>query len=238
MVFYKFTRYHLEQSTNNDNPIVVTLKLSLQFIFGAIISLPFKLIFLKSYQQSSPFIRVILSCSLIAVFYVPKLMIISNVITNLHGIYKPNESIVFASGFLVISVMVTRLTQAKIESLPLIMIVILVHGLFNVIDKLILPLRHKLCKFVCKRRLNSSSESLLFAQHYTAHQSLISIIIETTSVIMSNAAAYLLVYYYKKEESTGERYNGWLLFKEMVVRLSIAVGIEWFFNIIALKIQK
>ena len=235
IVFYKFARYRQGQSTNNDNPIVVTLKLSMQFIIGLALSLPYNYLFLTFYQQSTPFNRVILSCSLIAVFYVPKL-IISNVITNLHGIYKPNESIIFAAAYLINSTMVLRLTQAKIEDLAFFTIVSFAHGIFNVIDRLILPIRDKLCRRVCRRRNNCSNDSLTYAQQYIAHQSLISIITETSSVIMSNAAAYLLVYYYNKGDSTGRRQKGTNLLGEIVIRSSIAVSIEWFFNVISLKI--
>ena len=236
IVFYKFARYHQEQSSNNDNPMIVTFKLSIQFIIGLALSLPYNYLFLTFYQQSTPIIRVILSCSLIPVFYVPKL-IIGNLITNLHGIYKPNEGIIFAAGYLINTTMVLRLTQAKIESLDYFAIVSIVHGIFNVIDKLIMPLRDKLCKCVCRRRNTQFNDSVLFTKQYIAHQSLISIITETTSVIMSNTAAYLLVYYYEKEESTGRRPEGSILFREMAKKLCIAVSIEWFFNIIALKIQ-
>ena len=236
IIFYKFAKYRQEQSSNNDNPMIVTFKLSIQFIIGLALSLPYNYLFLTFYQQSTPIIRVILSCSLILVFYVPKL-IIGNVITNLHGIYKPNEGIIFAAGYLINTTMVLRLTQAEIEELDYFAFVSIVHGIFNVIDKLIMPLRDKLCKCVCRRRNNQYNDSVLFTKQYIAHQSLISIITETTSVIMSNTAAYLLVYYYKREESTGRRPEGSILFRDMAKKLCIAVSIEWFFNIIALKIQ-
>ena len=238
IVFYKFAKYRQEKqhSTNGENIFLITLKLATQVVLGLVLFLPYNYVVLAYYQNLTPILRVILSCSLIAVFYVPKL-IISNVVTNLHGIYKPNESIVFAAGFLVISTMVTRLTQAGIENLTLFIIVSCAHGIFNVIDKLILPIRDNLCGRVCRRRNTCSNDSLKYAQQYIAHQSLISIITETTSVIVSNAAAYLLVYYSNKEDSTGKRYDRWTLLKEVVIRSSIAVSIEWFFNTIALKIQ-
>ena len=236
VVLYKFVKYRQKHSTNNDNTIIVTLKLAAQLLFGIAMYLPYHYVFLKYYQDSTPIVRTLLSCLIIAVFYVPKL-IINNLLINLHGIYRPNESIVFASVFLVHTTMLTRLTQAKIESLTFFIIVSLVHGIFNVIDKLFLSLRDKICKCVFRRGNSCLSDNLLYAQQYNAHLSLIGIVTETTSVVMSNAAAYILVYYYKTKESTGERYNGWVLFKEMVIRSGMAVCIEWIFNIVALKIQ-
>ena len=236
IVFYKFAKYRQEQSTNNDNTVKITLKISIQFIIGMPLALLHNYLFLKLFEDASESTKVILSCSLIAVLYVPKL-IIGNVITNLHGIYRPNESIVFAASFLINSTMVTRLAQAKLENLKYFIAVSFVHGIFSVVDKLILPIRDKLCKCVCRRRNNLFIDSALFTEQYIAHQTLISIITETTSVIMSNAAAYLLVYYYKREESTGREQEGMILLREMVIRSSIAVSIEWIFNIISLKIQ-
>ena len=235
-VFYTFVKYRQKQSYNNENAFKLTLKLSLQCILGMVIFLPYNYMFLKLYQESTPLIRTILSCALIAVFYGPKL-IIGNVITSLHGIYKPRESISFGAGFLIISTMVTRLTQARIESLSYFIIVSLVHGIVSVLDKLVLPVIEKLRNFFCKRSNVLAEENQFLTQEYIAHQSLISVITETTSVVMSNAAAYLLVYYYKKEESTGKRHDGSVLFREMVIRSSIAVSIEWVFSVVALKLQ-
>ena len=186
--------------------------------------------FLNLYQESTQLIRTILSCALIAVFYGPKL-IIGGVVINLHDIYKPREGIVFAAAFLISSTMVLRLTQARIESLGYFTAICFVHGIANVIDKMALPVREKLCDFFSRRRNARFEEYELLDQEYISHQSLVSAITETTSVILSNATAYLLVYHYRKEEERS------VLIREMLLRLSIAVCIEWIFNIIALKFQ-
>ena len=236
IVSYKFAKYRQQLFDSNHNTMAVAFKLGLQFILGLIIVLPYNYVFLKFYRKSSPLVRLMMSCILIGVFYVPKLIVCS-VITNLRGIYNPNEAIVFASGLLISSTMVTRLAQAKIESLTYFTIVSLVHGIFAVIDKLTLPLRIKLCNLIYKRGADDMDESLSVTKEYIAHQSLISVITETTSVILSNAAAYILVYYYDEEEHTGKRYDGLILFKEMVIRSSIAVCIDLVFSIVALKVQ-
>ena len=236
IVFYKFAKYRKKQSNNNTSTILVALKLGLQIMVGLVIFLPYNYQFLTFYQESSQLVKTMLSCSLIALVYIPKL-IISSVITNLHGIYKPDEGIVFAVAFLVNSTMVTRLTQARVESLTYFIIISFVHEICNVIDKIALPLREKLSKLCCRRRNGLIHEAASSSEKYIAHQSLVNMITETSSVIMSNAAAYILVYYYKKGESTGKREEGSILFREMVIRSSIAVCIDWFFNIIALKIQ-
>ena len=235
IVFYKFVAHRQQLSNENKNRIGITLKLLLQIIIGLLISLPYNYLFLGYYQASSTLIRIVLSCSLIAVFYVPKLAL-SFVITKINGILKPNEGIVFTAGCLILTTMVTRLTQAGIESLPYFTLISLVHGVCNVVEKVVLPVRRKIVNLMCKRSSDILDETWIYTQEYIAHQSLMSIITETSSVIMSNAAAYLIVYYYKKEESTGGRYNGFYLFKEMVIRSVIAMCIEWIFNVAALYI--
>ena len=237
VVFYKFAKYRQQLSNSTQNTILVNMKIFLQFIIGWLITLPYNYAFLEFYHRSPAFLRAILSCSLIAVFYVPKL-IISNVLTNIHGLFLPSEIIVFASAFLVITTMVTRLTQAGIESLPYFTITSLAHGFFNVFEKLVLPIRRKILNLICRRSSDVADETWLYTQQYIVHQSLISIVTETSSVVMSNAAAYLMVYYYKKRESTGKWYDGWYLFKELFIRLSIAVSIECIVNIAALYIQE
>jgi len=236
IVFYKFVEYRQMLSANRKNKIVITLKLILQIILGLLIYLPYNYLFLHFYRTSSPIYRTILSCLLIAVFYGPRL-IISSVITSIHGIFEPCESIVFVAPLLIANIMITRLTQAEIQSLPYFTIISLVHGVFNVVDKFFVPVRRKIHKLLCRRSSEVMQNNWIYTQQYIVHQSLISIITETSSVIMSNAAAYLFKYYYEKDQSTGHRYNGWDLFKEMLIRSSIAVSIEWIFNTVALKVQ-
>ena len=236
IVFYKCARYRQQLSNSRNRILIVTLTLAMQFIAISVLLLPYNFVFLKYYRRSTHVGKILLSCSLIPLFYIPKL-IIGSLITNLHGVYQPSEGIIFASGFLVISTMVTRLAQAGIESLAYFTIVSIFHGIVMILDKLCFPLRVKLFKLLCKKHVAHAHDASLYTQHYTAHQSLISIMTETSSVIMSNAAAYLLAYYYKRDESTGKRYSGWFLFEAIIKRSAIAVSIELFFNSMALRLQ-
>ena len=236
LVIFKFVKYRQRHSGNKGSTVIATLKLGIQVLVGVSVTLPYNYVFLEFYQQSTMLTKTILSCSLVALFYVLKL-IISNLITSLHGIYKPTEGISFASAFLVIAPMITRLTQAKIESLPYFTLISLVHGVVNVIDKVALPVRRKLSNLVCRKGNDVRNESWIYTQQYIAHQSLLGIITEISSVIMSNAAAYILVYYYKTEEGTGSRYDGLILIRDLLLRLVIGVSIECVFNVAALYIQ-
>ena len=235
IIYFRFAKYRRDQAGSNYCVIMLTLKLSLQFTVGLLITTFLNYIFLEVYYKSTSLEQTILACVLVIIFFIPKFLI-NNVITGLNGICKPGEEIAFAVTYITAVTMISRLLQAKIETLSYYIIISIIHGIFNVIDKLSLPLRRKLVRFVCKCK-NNGENTHVDTSLFLANQSLISIITETTSVIFSSAAAYILLYYYKREESTGQRYNGFVLFKEMAKRSSIAVAIELIFNVFALKIH-
>ena len=236
IVFYKFAAFRQHLSIIKQSTTLVTLKTLLQIILGFMLSVPYNYFILNLYQNSPPFLRMALSCSLIPVVYVLKLTI-GNVIMSIHGMFDPSESIVFSAAFLVISTMVARLTQAGVDSLPYFTIISLAHGIGNVVDKAVLPLRSKIINSICRRSSNVADEAWIYTQQYIAHQSLISIITDTSSVIMSNGAAYIITYYYKNDDDTRSGDSFLVIFKEMFIRCSIAVSIEWIFNVVALYIQ-
>ena len=236
IVFYKFARHRQQQSSNNDSTVVVTFKLGIQLIVGIFIALLYNYCLLELYQQSAPLIRTIMSCSLIALLCFPKL-IISTVITNLHGIYTPNEGITFAAAFLIITTMVIRLTQADIKSLAYFTIISVVHGIISVADKVTLPIRTKFFNAIYGRSSKVIDENWIYTQQYIAHQSLIGVITETSSIIMSNSAAYLLFYYYNEEIGSGKSFELRIVLPDLFTKLGIAILIEFIFNVVALKLQ-
>ena len=237
-VCYNFAQHCKAASDARYNAFVLALKLSLQFSFGILVSIPFTMVFLDAYYHSSSFERTVLACALIIAFAIPKLFI-NHVVTNLRGICTPGDEIMFVIAYMTATTICARLMQAQTEKLSYFTIISIVHGILNVIDKLSLPLKRKILLWVCcncnkKHKHQSTFENTSL---FLANQTLFSIITDTTSVIFSSAAAYLLLYYYKREESTGERHSGYFLFKEMVIRSSIAISIELVFNVIAVKIQ-
>ena len=236
-VFYKFAKYRQQLSSNNaKNTFILTLKITLQLIFGVLLSLPYNYIFLKMYEVANSPIRALMACCIMALLYGPKL-IIGNVLVNLNGILEPQEIIVFAAGFLVTSTMIMRLIQAGIEQFSYFIVVSLFHGIFNILDKVTIPLRTRFCNAICRRSNEAVNENCLHVHQFIAHQSLISSITEPSSIIMGNAAAYLLLYYYNAANNTGTMYSAWQIFKEMLKRSGSAVAIEWIFNVVAIYIQ-
>ena len=237
-VCYQFAQHCKAAGNAHYNAFLFTLKLNLQFIVGVLVSIPFNLAFLDFYSRSNSFEKTILVCILVIAFAIPRL-IINHVVANLHETCTPGNEIMLAVVYLTATTVVSRLMQARIDDFRYFIIISIVHGILNVVDKISLPLRRRIFSFLCcncKRRDNHQLRHENTSM-FLANQTLISIITETTSVIFSSAVAYLIMYYYAREEGTNARYNGYSLAKNMVKRCSIAVGIELIFNIIAVKIH-
>ena len=236
-ISYRFARYLKTSRVVDYDVVVLSLKLTLQVIFVAFVTIPFIHLFLDLYYSSSSIERTILACVLIIMFAIPKLVLIQ-VITNLRGICAPGDEIMLAVAYITTTTLCSRLMQANIESLSYFIVISVVHGTLNVVDKLCLPLKRKMLSCICfncgqneNRQRSSVNASLILA-----NQTLISIITEATSIVLCSAAAYTLLYYYERKEGTGERYYALSLLKEMVIRCGIGIGIELVFNVFALEI--
>ena len=236
-ISYRFARYLKTSRVVDYNVVVLALKLSLQTIFGLLVAIPFIHAFLEVYYSSSSIERTILACVLIIMFAIPKLVLI-HVSTNMHGICKPGDEIMLAVAYITMTTLCSRLMQADNKDIYSFIIISVVHGVLNVVDKLSLPLKRKILScltFNCGQRENRQITSVN-ASLILTNQVLISIITEATSIMLCSAAAYILMYYYKRDDSTGKRCDGFKLFKEMVIRCSIGVGIEVVFNAVAVHI--
>ena len=237
-VSFRFARYLKASGVVDYHVVALALSLSLQFILGMMVAIPFNLVFLEVYYKSSSVERTILACVLIFLFAIPKLFV-THVITNIHGICKPGDEIMLAVAYITGTTLCSRSMQASIESLPYFIVISVLHGLLNVADKLSFPLKRKILSRMClsytqngNRQSTSENASLLLA-----NQTLISIITEATTVMYCSAAAYLSLYYYKGKRNLDKRYTtGSKLFQELMIRCSIGVGIELTFNVLALRI--
>ena len=235
---YKVAWKFVRELNVNDTTFFLTIKLGLQFIFGLVLSLLFNYFFLNIYDKASDFYKLLLTCLLIFIFFLPKLLlsyVITNVNANMEEVYSPEDGIMLAVTYLTASTVVARMAQSKIDDINYFIIISVVHGSFNIIDKLTISMREKVFRFVCKRRLTGRRTS--YARHFLADHSLLSIITETTSVVFSCSVAHILCYYYDREKGTGHRFNGYSLAKQVVKRITYAVLIELFMNTVALKVQ-
>ena len=236
-ISYRFARYLKTSRVVDYNVVVLAIKLSLQVIFGLLVAIPFNLVFLEVYYSSSSIERTILACVLIIVFAIPKLVLI-HVSTNMHGICKPGDEIMLAVAYITWTTLCSRLMQAGNKDVKFFIVISMVHGILNVLDKLSLPLKRKILSYICfccgqrdNRQRTSVNASL-----FLANQILISIVTEATCIIFCSAVAYTLKYYHEINKSTNKRYDGYQLVKEIVIMCSIGVGIEIMFNVVAVHI--
>ena len=237
-VCYRFAQHCKAAGNTRNNVFVFAMKLNMQLILGLLLSIPFNMVFLDFYSSPNSFKQTMLACSLIIVFAIRRL-IINHVVANLHAAFTPGNEIMLAVIYLTATTVVSRLMQSKIEDFNYFIIISIVHGILNVVDKLSVPLRRRIFSFICCSFKLRGNRQLTATNCYLflANQTLISITTETTSLIFSSAVAYLIMYYYIREKGTNERYNGYSLARNMVKRCSIAVIIELVFNVIAVKIH-
>ena len=233
-ISYKVAKMYIRKRGINTNVIVLTLKLGLQFILGCLVGFLLNYIFIGLYNKASEFHKFLLTCVLIFVFFLPKLVLTCS-ITNANDIYTPGQGILFAVSYLTCTTVVARLAQSKIEKLPYFVGLSVVHGVFNIIDKLMIPLREKICRIIFKREASEARE--LYVHHYIANQSLVSIITETTSIILNCSVIYILYHYYEGDREVNIKYEGNTPFNDWIERVTSAVSIEFVMNVVALMVQ-
>ena len=73
-------------------------------------------------------------------YAIPNLFL-THVATNLHGVCSPGDEILLVVTYITGTSICGRLMQEKIEGFPSFLVVSVVHGVLNVVDKLSLPLR-------------------------------------------------------------------------------------------------
>ena len=88
------------------------------------------------------------------------------VIENIRGIFDTSGKIVFVSVFLIATTMVVRLTQAAVEldSLGYFVIISVVHGVANVIDKFTMCSRSMIINSICRRRSDVTDNARICTQ--------------------------------------------------------------------------
>ncbi|XP_065053406.1 uncharacterized protein LOC135682446 [Rhopilema esculentum] len=225
----KVAMQYLRNPKSKLDVFLMSSKLSTQFITGMVLSLLFNHIFLTMYHKTSESIKTFM-CSLLPVIFAISKFITNIIIGNLAKYKCFEKGTMLVIGLQVSTTLVARMVQASNESFVGFVAISIVHGILNVFDKLALPIRNKITKFVLKRETTSSPVFL-------ADQTLIGMVTETAAVILSCSSVYITMYYYMRDETSGQRYNGYELFYQALKRIGVAASIDFFFNTIAVKIQ-
>ncbi len=214
--FFKVARFITVTTNNQIRPAVLTLKLSVQAFMGILFAGIFNYVLADAMISFSDFGKAILASSLPIMFFFPKLLI-NYVIGRQEGVFSPQKAISFTLVYQVGSTMLCRLAQAKNENLEFFILISVAHGIFNVIDKLILEIREKVLRFIFRAcRGNSASRSPQM-NRLLADQAIVTFLAETNAILTSVAAIEILPYYYGMKD-TGERPNGYSLFQNFLIR--------------------
>eukprot|EP00112_Aurelia_sp_Birch-Aquarium-sp1_P000662 Seg1063.8 transcript_id=Seg1063.8/GoldUCD/mRNA.D3Y31 product="hypothetical protein" protein_id=Seg1063.8/GoldUCD/D3Y31 len=234
--YIKIGRNHRSTICRRYGVLSLALKLSLQFLLGFATCLPFSYLFLPEFKKSDPLLKAVLASVLPVMFAFPKFLT-TFVHARLEGVSSPGQAVMFTVGFQVSTVLACRLLQANNENFKLFILISFVHGILNVIDKLLQPVRDRLGRCICSSQRSTRRGRSARASRLMADQALVSMMTETSGIIMSSASCYIITYYYIRDPATGSRVDGYTLLHAMVKRVGLAILIEYFFTTIALLIQ-
>ena len=234
--YIKIVRNHRSTICRRYGVLSLTLKLSLQFLLGIAISVPINYWLLAEFKKSHPLLKAVLASVLPVMLAIPKFLT-TFVHARLKGVYSPGQAVMFTVCMQVSNTLASRLLQANNENFKLFILISFVHGILNVIDKLLQPVRDRFGRCICPSRKNTRNGRSARASRLIADQALVNMMTETSGIIISSASYYIITYYYTRDSATGLRVNGYTLLEFMVKRVGLAILIEYFFTTIALVIQ-
>lgn len=232
--FYRVTALF---ERNRRQRIKIALKLGMAYLLGTPMFILMNYFLFPIYAKfPSDTTKAVFSVLLPVVFIVPK-AVISVCLIDLSEQCSPTHLSIFVVGFHTMTAIIARYLQANIEQLNIFVLICFVHGFETVFDKITFNLRMKAYRTFCKPCMGNrdSDENLkrrLAMNRILAEQSLSGMILETDTIFMSCALVEILSYYF----GNGEQ-NWWSHVHSFIIRVSIASLIEFFFNVISVKIQ-
>ena len=173
----------------------------------------------------------------------PALVIISKVTTRLcaekmEGINHPGTSVLLLISLYTVPTMLLRVLQAKLHSFWMYFMLSIVHGIESTFDKITLPLQDYIIHRCCAKRQQGhiSRETKPRVNRLFADLAIVSMIAESTAIIFSSVVIQLCRYYYGRDDK-GRSKDPLPLFEAGCWQVITGITVEFFFNIIAIKIQ-
>ena len=234
--YVKIARHHRRTVCRRHGVLSLALKLSLQFLLGFMIAVSINYWFLAEFKKSHPLLKAVFASVLPVILAIPKCLL-TIIYARLTGVYSPGQAVMFTVSMQVSNSLACRLLQANNENFKLFILISFVHGILNVIDKLLQPVRDRFGSLICPSRRNRRKGRSARASRLIADQALVNMITETSGMMISSASFYIMAYYYTRDSTTGLRANGYTLLKFMVKRVGLAILIEYFFTTLGLFIQ-
>ena len=229
--FTRIARYCHDQLHLDRNVYFLSLKLAVQFLLGLLCVLPFNYLFVPTFTTATTLERTIMSMCLPILFGIPK-VVTSYVIGRVDRIFSPGKAMIFTLPIHTTTTLSSRLIQANNEGFLQFVAISIVHGVISVLDNCALPLKTKILRFVFRNKCVKRSPRV---SRLLADETILSMLINSACIILGCASVNILSYYYLRKAVTGERYNGHELMLNFIERVGTALIIEFFCNVISLK---
>lgn len=230
--FARIARYYHDHYHLDCNIFLLAVKLGIQFWFGLLFLLPFNYLFVPAFTTATTLGRTIMSMSLPIFFGIPK-VVVSYVIGRVDRIFSPGKAMIFTIPTHTATTLSSRLIQANSESFAQFVAISIVHGVISILDNCAFPLKAKVLRFVFRKKDQKTSPRV---SRLLADETILSMLTNSACIVLGCAAVNILSYYYLRKAVTGERYNGRALLLIFIERVGSALIIEFFCNVISLKI--
>ena len=218
----------------------LTIKLTIQFITGALVLYIFGYTLFPWFAHQEEFIKVAILALVFLIAILPK-MVSKQCVVRLNGVNHPGTSYVLVSAASTGFSIVYRFIQAEFESLLAFIALSIGHGLIHLFFELITILIERYSEKIHNKKIpNSESLRQLDAAYMNTHRSQRLAADMVIHEMMSNEAAIVLsvgiiqIYGFIHQNLSIEKYED--IFVELVVRIVLALFIEFVFNIMSVMI--
>eukprot|EP00112_Aurelia_sp_Birch-Aquarium-sp1_P015365 Seg34.4 transcript_id=Seg34.4/GoldUCD/mRNA.D3Y31 product="hypothetical protein" protein_id=Seg34.4/GoldUCD/D3Y31 len=219
--------------------IFLASKLGTQFILGLFVTMFSDYILFPAIRNMSQFERVV-TVSLLPLFVMIPKLVASFIVGRLTGLFSPGKAVMFTIVAQVSGALACRFVQAfLVEKLDtkefnIFVITSLAHAVLKILDKILLPLKERLCQFLFRAKATAKRPPRV--SRLLADQYLIDLMTETSALLINCAAVYLIKYFYSRYEGTRDRKYRMTLFISFLKRVGVCVLIDSIASVIALKI--
>ena len=153
-------------------------------------------------------------------------------VQTLYNITHPGYSYVLLSPLYCGSAILFRVLQADLGNLHDIVILGIIHGAAEVIERSTMVFIDHICHMLWKRRSAPwGSFRTPRRERLMADIAIISMLYESAAIVSANGFLYLHQFIYVREETFSN------LFQSFAIHTSVSLAIEWVFNSVSLAIE-
>jgi len=174
---------------------------------------------------------------LVIALFAPLIGVLFKVVSRIlvqrqESITHPGYSCVLLAPLYCVSAIMFRVLQADLDSLQYMVVLGLIHGATEVIERSTMVLIDHICHVICKRTSAPwGSFRSPRRERLMADIAIMSMLFESTAIVSVNGFLYLYQYVYLKNDSLLE------LLQSFAISTSVQLLIEWFFTSVSLAIE-